>query len=244
MSDFSVKSLNCLNKEVINLLHKNQQLKQLIRTELVKDTLREIKLEKNDEVNLLNTFRKNLKLEEDEKFNKWLSKNPFDLEDIKDTAYYKKRFSFFCDKHFSHKIDSRFLNRKKDLDIVVYSLMRITDYFKAKELFYRASEGEEDFGSLAATHSEGMERKTRGIVGPIPVEKSHRVLSKLIRSSKPGEIQPPVQIEDYFVIIRVESIDSAKLDNNMREKMVEELFNEWINSQVDELSSKLLEHYN
>jgi len=244
MADFSVKSLNCLNKETINLLQKNQQLKPLIRTELIKDTLREIKIDKNDEVNLLNDFRKNLKLEEDEKFNKWLSKNPFNLEDIKDTAYYKKRYSFFCDKHFSHKIDSRFLKRKKDLDIVVYSLIRVSDYFKAKELFYRAFEDEEDFGSLAANHSEGLERKTRGIVGPIPLGKSHRVLEKLIRQSKPGEILAPTQIEDYFVIIRLESLDAAKLDNHMREKMVDELFNEWINSRVDELSSKLIEQYN
>ena len=244
MSDLSVNSLDCLNKDVIKLLHKNQQLKQLINIELTKDILREIKLDKDEEINLLNNFRKNLKLEEDEKFNDWLSKTPFNLEDIRDTAFYKKRFSLFCSKNFFHQVDSRFLNRKKDLDIVIYSLMRINDYFKAQELFYRVSEDEEDFGALAATHSEGLEKKTRGIVGPIAVEKSHPILNKHLRSSKRGQIQAPIPIDDYFVIIRVESFDSAKLDNNMREKMLEELFNEWINSQVDELSSKLIEQYN
>ena len=242
MSEFSIKSLDCLNKKVIKLLQKNQQLDQLIRIELVKDILRKVELDVNEEEILMNNFRKNLKLEEDEDFNKWLSENPFDLQDIKDTAFYKKRFSLFCEEHFSHKIDSRFLDRKKDLDMVVYSLMRISNFFKAKELFYRASEEEEDFGALAAIHSEGIEKKTRGIVGPIFVEKSHPALNKHLRSSIPGQIQAPIPIDNYFVIIRVESLDSAKLDNNMREKMVEELFNEWINSQVDELSSKLLEH--
>tara|TARA_B100000965_G_C19531266_1_gene731239 strand:+ start:618 stop:1352 length:735 start_codon:yes stop_codon:yes gene_type:complete len=244
MSDFSIKSLNCLNKKVINLLRKNQQLEQLIRIELVKDILRKVKLDKNVEEILMNKFRKNLKLEDDEDFKKWLSENPFDLEDVKDTAFYKRRFNIFCQENFAHKIDSRFLDRKKDLDMVVYSLMRISDLFKAKELFYRASEEEEDFGALAAIHSEGMEKKTRGIVGPIFLEKSHPALTKLLRSSKPGQIQAPIPIEKHFVIIRVESLDAAKLDDNMRENMVEELFNEWINSQVDELSSKLLEHYN
>ena len=100
MSDFSIKSLNCLNKKVINLLRKNQQLEQLIRIELVKDILRKVKLDKNVEEILMNKFRKNLKLEDDEDFKKWLSENPFDLEDVKDTAFYKRRFNIFLSRKF------------------------------------------------------------------------------------------------------------------------------------------------
>ena len=244
MQETLVKSLRCLNPGVVNLLHKNQQLNQLIKTELTKEILRDIQINEKESNEIIINFRKGLNLNDDNKFSEWLAKSPFSEKDIYDTALYKKRFSIFCDINFPHKVESHFLERKKDLDLVVYSLIRISNYYKAKELFYRVYENEEDFGELAKKHSEGIEKKTRGIVGPIPVEKSHPKLNNLLRTSKTGEIQQPVQIDEHFVIIRVENFESAKLDKSMREKMNEELFNEWINSQVNELSSKLIEQSN
>ena len=241
MYESSIQPFECLNRDIINLLHKNQVLNQLVRNEVTKEVLREVQIDEKESKEILEKFRKNLNLNNEDEFSEWLSETPFNHQDINDTALYKKRLAIYCDKNFSHKVEAHFLKRKKDLDIVIYSLIRISDYFKAKELYYRAYEGEEDFGELAKQHSEGMEKKTRGIVGPVPVEKSHPQLKNLLRTSKPGEIQQPFQIDTNFVIIRVESFDSAKLDNYMREKMNEELFNEWIIKEVNELSSKLIE---
>ena len=57
-----------------------------------------------------------------------------------------------------------------------------------------------------------------------------------MKSSKPGIINPPKQIKGFWLVTRLESYDSAKLDDFMREKMGEELFNEHIETKTEELS--------
>ena len=57
--------------------------------------------------------------------------------------------------------------------IVIYSLIRVKDFFKARELYLRIIGNEAEFGDLAAEFSEGIEKKTRGVVGPMPLGRSH-----------------------------------------------------------------------
>ena len=100
-----------------------------------------------------------------------------------------------------------------------------------------------EFGELASIHSEGMEKQTRGIIGPIPLDKAHPVLAEQLRTSKIGEVSQPFKVDKYYLVIRVESYKPVQLDNLMREKMSEELFEEWLNSKsqiiFDELITKL-----
>ena len=93
-------------------------------------------------------------------------------------------------------------------------------------------------------YSEGIESKTRGIVGPTPIGTAHPKLKELLENSKPGEVQPPIIVEDSHVVVRVESLDPAKLDDFMREKMEEELFNNWVEDQVNEIRNSLLSSKN
>ena len=54
-------------------------------------------------------------------------------------------------------------------------------------------------------------------------------------------IDPILQIPDFQIgKVGVESYDEACLDEFMKEKMSEELLNNWLDSQTNELSSNLL----
>jgi hypothetical protein len=78
------------------------------------------------------------------------------------------RIARHCEEHFSHRAEQRFLARKNQLDQVIYSLLRVEDAALARELYLRIAEGEADFAELAARYSQGPERSTRGVVGPVP----------------------------------------------------------------------------
>ena len=118
--------------------------------------------------------------------------------------------------------------------------MRLKDIHKAKEFYLRILEKEADFGELAKMYSEGLESKTRGIIGPCPLEKAHPILAEQLRNSKSGKVQPPLEIDSSFIITRVESYEPAKLDQPMREKMADELFNIWADSQVNDICENFL----
>ena len=85
-----------------------------------------------------------------------------------------------------------------------------------------------------------MVKTTRGIIGPVPIGSAHPQLAEILKHSPPGEVQPPIKIEGLYLVVRVESYDPAQLDNFMRGKMCEELFNNWLTSKALEVSKTLL----
>ena len=114
----------------------------------------------------------------------------------------------------------------------------------ARELYLRLVEKEADFGEIATKYSTGIENKSRGIIGPGPISKAHPQLAEVLRISKPGDIQKPIQIESNYIIVRLESLDIAQLDDFMKDKMEEELFNNWLEKEVTEISQEFLKKLN
>jgi len=142
------------------------------------------------------------------------------------------RVSRHCQEHFVHRAEQRFLARKNQLDQVIYSLLRVEDAALARELYLRIAEGEADFAELAAGYSQGPERSTRGVVGPVPILQAHPALAELLRTSRPGQLQPPLRIEQWWLVVRLESLRSASFDTEMRDRMARELFDEWVDEEV------------
>ena len=236
-----MESFNCLNQESILLLHRNSLLRPLIKSELIKNELRKVSLDKDLEKNTISEFLKNLGVNDDTKYEEWLLNNKMTESDIEQFALKQVKIKLFCKQEFENKIEARFLERKNKLDVVIYSLLRTKDPFKAQELYLRIIENESEFSDIASTYSEGLEKKTRGIIGPVTVEKAHPILQEILRTSEPGKTHTPVKVDDSYVVVRVESYDPAKLNDFMREKMGEELFNDLIESKVNEISQTYLE---
>lgn len=142
------------------------------------------------------------------------------------------RVNHYCQEHFLPKAEARFLDRKNSLDQVTYSLLRLADGSLARELYHRILEGEATFTDLARDYSEGAERNSSGIVGPAPLAQGHPLLSQRLRSAKPGDLIPPFQIEQWWLVVRLESYQPASLDDATRQRMAQELFDEWIQAET------------
>ena len=235
-----MNSLNCLSKECINLLEQNNMLLALIESEIKRNELSSIKIEKELKIKLLNDFIQKLGIPDQESFNKWIKEKKINEDKIEESALNDLRMKRYCKKKFELKAESRFLERKSNLDIIVYSMIRVQETSKAREIYLRITEDGEDFGCLATQFSEGIEKRTRGIVGPVPLGSAHPILIEHLKNKKAGEVQPPIFIDNYHIIVRIESYEPAKLDGFMREKMSEELFNNWIKAEAKKISLQLL----
>ncbi|WP_413678745.1 peptidylprolyl isomerase [Prochlorococcus sp. MIT 0916] len=235
-----MKSLDCLNATAINVLQKSNLLKSLVIAELRKEVLSKVEIDEQLKQSTVNKFLNSNGLDSEEKLNKFLEQNFMKKEEVENFALSSLRLKEYCNINFSKKVESRFLEKKNHLDIVVYSLIRLNnDPFKANEIYLRLKSKEAEFGDLATLYSEGPEKKTRGIVGPLPVDNAHPNLIPMLINGKEGEIQPPVEIAGMHLVLRVESYDAAKLDDFMREKMALELFDEWIDEKAIDLSNQL-----
>jgi len=234
-----VETLNCLTEECITLLHKNKLLDPLIKSSLINSTLSQVNLSPEKKATLINYFLEKNQVDS-EKIDEWLKENNLEKDDMENLALGDERLEIYCKEQFNNKLDSYFLERKDQLDIVVYSLLRVKDFFQANEYYLRIIESEADFGELASKYSEGLEKKSRGIVGPVPLGQTHPRLAELLINSPQGETQPPIEIGGSYIVVRVESYDPAKLDDYMRKNLRKELFYRWIDTQTSQFISKLL----
>lgn len=160
------------------------------------------------------------------------------VESAEDEVYLatrQRKLELFQQRAFAADLELRFLDRKLELDQVVYSLIRVDDHDVALELYQRLVEGEADFADLAPQFSQGGERESGGRLGPHSLKASHPELSARFRVSRPGQLWEPFFVVDIWVILQVEELIPAELDGSMRRNLIAELYNEWIQDRVDQV---------
>ena len=144
----------------------------------------------------------------------------------------KVRQKTFLREQFLPKAEARFLDRKNELDQVVYSLLRLENRFLAQELYLQIESGESNFADLAKRYAEGPERNTNGIVGPVPLTQAHPVLAEKLRVSRSGVLLEPFRISDWWLVVRLERYSPATFSGETSDRMCQELFSEWQKEQT------------
>jgi len=235
-----MQSLKVLSQEAIHLLEKNQILSALIIRELTKTCLSEIELNEQDRNIAKQLIINKEKITSEENYKEWLVKQFFSEEELLTIFSEPPRIDRYVIQKYKHMAESRFLKRKEQLDTVTYSLVRVKDNFLANELYLRLAEGESDFGEISKEFSLGPEKKTRGILGPTPVSQAHPALVNCLKNSKPGEINKPLNIEELWLVTRVESRTEASLTSEMELQMSKEIFYEWLQEESKKEHNKLL----
>ena len=125
---------------------------------------------------------------------------------------------------YSAQAESHFLANKNKLDTITYKLIRTSSQSVAQEVYLRLLDGESDFESLAKKFSEGGEREKGGRIGPISLAQVHQVLAAKLRSSKPGVVIEPFNIERAWIVTVLERFSPARFDEHTMLQMCIELF--------------------
>jgi PPIC-type PPIASE domain len=167
----------------------------------------------------------------------WLKHNHCSLERFEQLVLKTIKLDRFKQTIFGSKVDSYFLQRKSQLDRAVYSLLRVKDVHLAQELFYRIQGGEADFTELVKQYSGGEEAELNGLVGPHEMSVPHPILAQTLLSLRSGELAAPVQIADWFILVRLEKYLPAQLDKAMRLRLIDELYELWLQREVHKLVS-------
>ena len=140
---------------------------------------------------------------------------------------------------FASKAEARFLERKNELDQVVYSLLRLKNSFLARELYLQIESEESNFSDLAKRYAEGPERNTNGIVGPVSLTQAHPVLVEKLRVAQPGVLLEPFPIADWWLVVRLERYSPATFTDEVSDQMCREMFNAWIAEETTSTLSRL-----
>ncbi len=228
----SESTFHDLTPETRALLSRHNLLKAWVQAEVTATAVQSIVLSHEECAELWTAYLKNQNIEDDVVLRKHLKEIGLSAEDLHWRLELPRRIRQYSQEHFQHKAEARFLARKEQLDRVVYSLLRVKDGFLARELYLRIAGGEANFADLAAQYSQGPEAKTKGILGPVPLRQAHPALSERLRTSQPGQLLEPFNIEQWWLVARLERYEAARFDAATAEQMTTELFQEWVQEEM------------
>ena len=172
-------------------------------------------------------FREYLKkhqINEEKQFISFLDKNNFSKKTLRRKLLRSIKIQKLCINEFKKQAKDYFLQNKNIFDKVSYTLIRTSNLQLAKELYLQIEGGEENIHDLAEKYSEGDEKLTRGIVGPIPLNQGHYLIRQKIGNSKEGELIEPFQIENWWIILKIEKLIKINYSNQIETSICRDLF--------------------
>ena len=162
----------------------------------------------------------------------WLERQGISEPQMSQRLFRALQLEQFKQATFGPRVEPLFLERKANLDRVMYSMLRVRERAKAVELHLRLEEEEATFADLASNFSEGSERQINGLIGPMELGRINPVLGERLRISTPGQLWPPFEAEGWWVLLRHERHLPAQLDPPMQQRLIDEMYELWMRGQV------------
>ena len=214
-------------------------LPQLLREMIVEAAIAPIEVSSEEMLQACQQFYQQHQLKSEGDVQAWLAQQGLDRDQLEPLITRNLRLDRYKQQTWGNKLEHHFLERKTKLDRVIYSLIRVRDVGTAQELYFRIQEGEARFDQLAREHSQGAEAETGGLLGPVELGVPHPVLAKLLITSQPGQLLPPTRLGEWFVILRLEKFLPAQLDEAMRQRLLNELFETELKTAIAQTLSQL-----
>lgn len=215
-------------EEVVALIEKYHMIPQLLRELIVDEAIALIECTPEEQAKACLQFYKQNHLNTSQEQLAWLQQQGYTPEQLEAKVTRDLKIHKFKQASWGNQVPAYFLKRKAQLDQVVYSLLRTTEPGLAKELYYRIQAGEQSFAELARAYSQGPEAETGGSIGPVSLSVPHPALAQILAKSQVGQLWPPTPLGSWQVIVRLEQKLPALLDEFTSQRLLEELFNAWL----------------
>ncbi len=224
------------SEEIIPLLASYKLVPQLLCEMIIDRAIAPINCTPEEKEQACQQFYQHWGLTSEVQRQAWREQYHLSQQQLEDLATRRLRVEKFKQATWEHQLQSYFFQRKRQLDRVIYSLIRTTDRGIAHEMYFRLQEEEQSFAELAHTYSEGPEAATGGLMGPVELGTLHPLLAQLLHTSPVGVIRPPVPLGEWLAIVRLEKFISAEFNEFVRQRLLQEKFEIWFQQQLNQLS--------
>ena len=161
--------------------------------------------------------------------------NPIESNEKADADILK----LWCFEQWGVRLKELFLERKDQLDLVSFRLIRIENHGVALEVYHRLKEKESSFDSLAnrfgvlSDQNKDTFRKNKRM-GSLPIQ-----LQNKVRTMNLGDISKPLHTGSDYLIIQVEQFEGAKFTESLKDKILLDQFSSWSLTVVKNIRDRL-----
>ena len=144
------------------------------------------------------------------------------------------------------KVEQHFVENRLSFDSAAVSRLVVSDEDIARELRAQIVEDGADFHALARQYSiDAATKLAGGYIGQVGRAEMEAAVEPAVFGGQPGKIVGPLKADDGWQLIKVESLQTAVLDDSMRETIKSLLFDEWLTEQrrKAQISIPLLEEF-
>ncbi len=228
VSTLQVKTPSNSSTDLIALMRRSRLLPQLRRELAIEQAITTVVCQ-TEEVDLARQqFYESNRIADELERQAWLEYYSITQAELDELAVRELKLEKFKQLQWGNQLETVFFKHKAKFDKVLYSILRTSKPEVAQELFFRIQAGEQSFADAARSYAEGPEAQTGGLIGPVEVGQIHPVLAQKLMSSQPGQLHLPVQIDTWFVIVQLEKQFPAQLDQPIRQKLLDGLFENWL----------------
>ena len=229
-----IQQLENLGNDVLALMIRHDQLRPLIISIITEKTLDPLKLSETERLQAEKNYRQRHNLNTAEDIRRHTKKHGFNKGQLEWQVQLQERILRSSKNIFSGKAELHYLTRKEQFDRVAYSQLVVKNQHLAQELFLRINEDEARFNELAIELSKGADRKPQWQVGPIPIARVPKPLTKPLQSVVPGTLLEPIKVQANWFVVRLEQYQPTEFDKTMEQRMCLELFQQHVDRLVDE----------
>lgn len=207
------KNFDYLKDETLQKLAKFGMLSLFIKNQILDREMKKISLSEIEITEAKNLYKKSHKLQSDEDFEHHKQIRFYTDESIRYNIELPFKQYKFCKEMFGESLYTNYLKYKSFFDIVTYSIIRVDSESKSKEIYLQLKDDKRVFSELVNKYSQGPERKSQGIIGPVRLNQGHPLLQKQIIQNKDLCFSQPFKIDSKWIIIKVENFIESKLDD-------------------------------
>jgi len=223
MNDLNHLTVDLADNQILDLVRRMEMRPKLLRRLLEEQITALVPVDKP----WLEMERAKLLGERNE--HEWCADRDWTAHDLELHLWRPEALRRFAEQRFGPGVEDAFLKQANTADQVVYSLLRVNDPGLARELWIRLEEQEISFPEAAAQFGQGPEALHLGVIGPMALRDIHpEPLRDQLRRLQPGEINPPMRLGDWMVLLRLEKLIPAVFDQGTRQRLIQVQLDEFL----------------
>ncbi len=230
--------------KLLEELSKYGLLKDFLKSKVLENKLKDIDLSEVEKAEARNHYKNFFSLKNELLIEEHRKKNLLSKENLIYRMNLNKKVQKYCEEKYDEFISKEYISNKENMDIVKYSMLRVKEYGLAIELYLKIKDDNEDFNELAKKYSTGIEKKTSGVIGPLPLERVNNLMRPKLSKNNLKILNKPLKYNNEWILCRLEEYKESKLDQktvmNLKSKILdEEIEREIINCYINDLNTLL-----
>ena len=208
----------------IDTLEKSNLLENIVKELLISQLIENIQMDEEESNEILDNFIEKNGLKNENKFEEFLVHNNLSKSILHSKLIRSSKINKYYLKKFKSAAKQFFIQNKDSYNKVTYSLIRNSNAQLVKELYFQIDGKEANIYDLAAKYSEGDEKFSKGVVGPVPISQSHELIRQKIKNSIEGELFEPFKIENWWIVLKLEKIFQTAFSDQIELNICRDLF--------------------